>query len=100
MAITTKTLFRGAASGTSTTLYTTPSSTTAVVTNVSVTNTTAAQQTFTLTLGGTVFAQDVAIASYDTLVIDLRQILTATQIIAGLASSTGVNFHIAGVEIS
>ncbi|MFZ9845403.1 MAG: hypothetical protein ACO3E4_06905 [Candidatus Nanopelagicaceae bacterium] len=99
MATTSKTLFRGAASGVSTTLYTTPASTVTVVTSIIVTNTTASQQTFTLSLGGTVLAQDVIIASYDSLVIDIKQVLTATQVIAGLASSTSVNFHIAGVEI-
>lgn len=99
MATTTKTLFRGAASGTSTTLYTAPSSTITVITNVTVTNPTSAQQTFTFTFGGTVFAQDIAIGAYDTLVIDIKQVLTATQTIAGYASSTSVNFAIAGVEI-
>jgi hypothetical protein len=99
MATTSKTLFRGAASGTSTTLYTTPASTVTVVTSIIVTNTTSAQETFTLSLGGTVLAQDVLVASYDSLVIDVKQVLTATQTITGLASSTGVNFHLAGVEI-
>lgn len=99
MATTSKTLFRGAASGTSTTLYTVPSSTTTVATNIIVSNPTASQQTFTLTFATVVLAQDITINSYDTLVIDIKQVLTATQVIAGLASSTSVTFHIAGVEI-
>lgn len=99
MATTSKTLFRGAASGVSTTLYTTPASTVTVVTSIVVTNTSASQQTFTLSLAATVLAQDVLIAAYDSLVIDIKQVLTATQVIAGLASATSINFHIAGVEI-
>jgi len=99
MATTTKTLARTAASLTSATLYTVPASTTAVVTNIVVANTTASPQSFTLSLGGVVFAQAVAVASNDSLVIDVKQVLTATQTITGLASSTSVNFHIAGIEI-
>lgn len=100
MPTTSKTLFRGAASGTSTTLYTVPSATTTVVTNIVVSNPTSAQQTFTLTFATVVLAQDITIGSYDTLVIDVKQVLTAAQVIAGLASSTSVTFHIAGVEIA
>lgn len=101
MATTSKTLFRGAASTTtSTTLYTTPSATTTVVTNIVVTNTTAAAQTFTLNLGGTNLATTVAVGGNDSTIVDLKQVLTATQTITGGASATSVNFHIAGVEIS
>lgn len=99
MATTTKTLARTAASLTSATLYTVPASTTAVVTNIVVANTTASPQSFTLSLDSVVFAQTVAVASNDSLVIDVKQVLTATQTITGLASSTSVNFHIAGIEI-
>lgn len=101
MATTSKTLFRGAASTTTTTtLYTVPSATTTVVTNIVVTNTTAAAQTFTLNLGGTNLATTVAVGGNDSAVIDLKQVLTATQTIQGGASATTINFHIAGVEIS
>lgn len=101
MATTSKTLFRGAASTTTTTtLYTVPSATTTVVTSIVVTNTTAAAQTYTLTLGGTNFATTVAVAGNDSTVIDIKQVLTATQTIQGGASATSVNFHIAGVELT
>jgi hypothetical protein len=99
MATTSKTLFRGAASATSATLYTTPSLTTTVVTNIIVTNTTVSPQTFTLVLGGVTLADTVTVSNNDSTVIDLKQVLSATQTITGLASSTSVNFHIAGVEI-
>lgn len=100
MATTSKTLYRGAASTTTTTtLYTVPSSTTTVVTNIVVTNTTSAAGTFTLTLGGTNFATTVAVAGNDSTVIDIKQVLTATQTIQGGASATTINFHISGVEI-
>ena len=101
MATTPKTLFRGAATTTtSTTLYTVPSATTAVVTSIVVTNTASSSATFTMGLGGTNLATTVTVGALDSTVIDLKQVLTATQIITGGASATTVNFHIAGVEIS
>jgi hypothetical protein len=100
MATTTKALFRGAAATSSTTLYTVPASTTAVITEIVVTNTAASAATFTITLDGVSIATTVAIAANDTTVISLKQVLATTKIIAGLASATTVNFHISGVEIS
>jgi hypothetical protein len=101
MTATPKTLFRGAATTTvGTTLYTTPAATTTVVTNVVVTNTAATAATFTLGLGGVNLATTVAIGASDSVVLDIKQVLTATQTITGGASATSVNFHIGGVEIS
>lgn len=103
MATTSKVLFRGAASTSSTTLYTVPTtSTTTVVTNAVVANTAAIAATFDLSLDDIQIANDVVIAANDTLVIDLKQVLPANatpKTIKGLASATTVNFHISGVEI-
>ena len=100
MATVSKTLFRGAATTTtSTVLYTVPSATTAVVTSIVVTNTSGAAGTFTISLGGTNLATTVSVGGFDSTVIDLKQVLTATQTITGGASATTVNFHISGVEI-
>jgi ABC-type xylose transport system substrate-binding protein len=96
-----KTLYRGAASTTTTTtLYTVPSATTTVVTSIVVTNTTSTAGTFTLALGGTNLATSVTVGGFDSTVIDLKQVLTATQTITGGASATSINLHISGVEIS
>ena len=100
MATTSKALFRGAATTTlTTTLYTVPASTTTVVTNIVVTNTAATAATFDLALNGTKLADIVAIAADSFVVIDLKQVISATQTIAGGASAVTVNFHISGVEI-
>jgi hypothetical protein len=99
MPSTPKTLFRGAATTTvGTTLYTVPAATTTVVTNIVVTNTAAAGGTFTLGLGGTNFATTVTVGGLDSTVIDIKQVLNATQTITGGASATTINFHISGVE--
>ena len=100
MANTAKNLARAAASLTSATLYTVPASTTTVVTNIAVANTAASSATFDLSLNGVQLFNDVAVAANTTAFIDLKQVLSATQTITGLASAVTVNFHISGVEIA
>jgi hypothetical protein len=101
MATTSKALFRGAATtSTGTTLYTVPSATTTIVTNIAVTNTAGSAGTFTLALAGTALHTTTAIAANTTIYIDCKQTLTATQTITGGASATSINLHISGVEIA
>lgn len=101
MATTTKALFRGAATTTTTTtLYTVPASTTSVVTNIVVSNTGSSAYTFTLSLGGVLFANAVSIAANSIATFDIKQVLATTNTIQGGASNTAVTFHISGVEIS
>jgi len=104
MPTTSRALFRGAASITTTTvLYTVPSSTTTVVTNIAVTNTEGVDGTFTLGMGPA--TSQVAlhtatpIAGNSTVYIDLKQTLATTNRITGGASAGSINFHISGVEI-
>jgi 2-methylisocitrate lyase-like PEP mutase family enzyme len=101
MPTTPKILYRGAAStSTGTTLYTVPASTTTIVTSIVITNTAASAGTFTLALGGTNLATTVSVGANDSTVLDLKQVLTATQTITGGASATTINFHISGVEVA
>ena len=100
MATTSKVLFRGAAATSSATLYTVPSSTTTVVTNIMVTNTASADATFNILLDDVSAATLVTVGGYDTTVIDMKQALATTKTIKGFASAVTVNFHISGVEIA
>jgi hypothetical protein len=105
MAVSAKTLFRGAATtSTTTTLYTVPTtSTTTVVTNIVVTNTSGSSQTFTITLDGTDMFTTTALAANSTAFFDLKQVLAANatpKTIKGGASATSVNIHISGVEVA
>ena len=101
MATTPKAFYRGAATtNTATTLNTVPSGKTWIVTNILVTNTSASLQSYSLSLDGVSIATTVAISGYDSIVIDMKQVLAATKIISGGASATSVNFHISGVEIA
>ena len=100
MATTTKALARTAAATSSTTLYTVPSATTAVVTNIVICNPTASTVTASMTLNAIDLLGSVSIAANSSAFFDLKQVLNATQVIAGSASSTSVDFHISGVEIA
>jgi hypothetical protein len=101
MSVTSKALVRGAATtDTATVLYTTPSSTTTVISNIGVTNTAGSAGTFTLALAGTAIHTTTAIAANTTIYIDCKQALAATEEITGGASATSINFHISGVEIA
>jgi len=99
MATTPAVLYRGAAATSSTTLYTVPASTTAIVTNIVVANTAGTAATFTISLNGTVIIPAASIAANTTVFFDLKQVLTTGQLIAGFASATTVNFSISGVAL-
>jgi len=100
MAVTSKVLFRGAATTTSTTLYTTPATAVAVVTNVGVTNTTTSAVTASILLDDVAILSGVSIDAKTSIFIDLKQVVDASDTIKGSASTTAVNFHISGVEIN
>jgi hypothetical protein len=100
MATTSKALFRGAASTSNTTLYTVPSATTTIVTNIVVSNTAASAATFDMSLNGVQIFNDAPIEANSSAFFDLKQVLVATDLIEGLASATSVNFHISGVEVA
>ena len=99
MAVTSKVLFRGAAATTSTTLYTTPATATAVVTNIGVTNTTTSAVTASILLDDVAILSGVSVDAKTSIFIDLKQVVDASDTIKGSASTTAVNFHISGVEI-
>jgi hypothetical protein len=95
-----KALVRQAAATSSATLYTVPSSTTTIVTNIAVANTAASAGTFTLLLDDVDLHTTTTIAANSTVYIDLKQTLAAAKTIKGFASATTIDFHISGVEIS
>jgi hypothetical protein len=100
MAVISKVLARTAAATSNTTLYTTTAGSTAVVTNILVTNTTNASQTFTINFNSVAAFSAIPVDGYSTASIDLKQVLSSTQTITGSASTTAVNFHISGVEVA
>jgi hypothetical protein len=77
-----------------------PSSQKAVVTNISVANTTATARTFTLKLNDVDLITDAPITGNSLASFDIKQVLDQNQTIKGSATAVSVNFHISGVVIS
>jgi len=100
MATTLKSLARGAFATSSGTLYTVPASTTAIVTNITICNATASNQTFNLSFQGSEVFYESSLLPNQTAVIDMKQTLATANIITGYASSTSVKYHISGAEIA
>jgi hypothetical protein len=100
MANTFKALFRGAAPTSSTTLYTVPSGTTALVSSFVVANTASVDATYSILMNGVGVAGGTVVAGNDSVIIEFKQVLESSQILAGFASASTVNFSISGLEIS
>jgi hypothetical protein len=99
MATVSKVLARTAAATTSTTLYTTPAGSTAVVTNIVICNPTTSAVTASMTIDSLDLLGSVSVAANTTAFFDLKQVVPDGDIIAGSASTTAVDLHISGVEI-
>lgn len=100
MAVTaTMTLFRGAAATSTTTLYTTISGESKGVANIAITNTATSAATATINLGSAAVVSGISIPANSTQLIDLAQVVSNGETITASASTTGVNFHIAGYGI-
>ena len=95
----TPTLFyRGSAATSSAALYTVPSSTTSVLTDIVISNTSSNQEYVTITVDGVNLVPTVPISANSILNFQFKTVMATTKIIAGYASSTSVKFHISGVE--
>jgi LEA14-like dessication related protein len=100
MANTFKALARGQNITSSSTVYTVPSATTTLVNNVLVANLTTSAQTYNVAFNDVNIATGVTVPANDTSVLDIKQVLNATQTIKVFGSSASVAFHIAGLEIT
>ena len=98
MSATPKLFYRGAAATSSATLYTVPSSTTSVLTDIVVSNTSASQQYVTITVDGINLVPAVPISANSVINFQFKTVIATTKIIAGFATDTDVKFHISGVE--
>ena len=99
MADTSVTLFRGAAATSNTTLYTAPTGVAVAVTNIAVVNDSSSAVTATINLATIPLLSSMSIPANSTQFIDLEQIIYNGETITGLASTTSVDFHIAGYEV-
>jgi hypothetical protein len=93
------TLYRGAAATSNTTLYTSPLNMAVGVTNIAIVNDSASSVTATINLATFPLVGGISIAANSTQFIDLDQIIYNGETITGSASTTTVDFHIAGYEV-
>ena len=93
------TLYRGAAATSNTTLYTSPSGIAVAITNIAIVNDTTSAATATINLATIPLVSSIALAANSTQFIDLEQIIYNGETITGSASTTAVDFHIAGYEV-
>ena len=100
MAATPTLFYRGAAATSSATLYTVPSSTTSVLTDIVVSNTSADQQYVTITIDGVNIVPTVPVSAKQVVNLQFRTVIPTGDIVAGYASSTDVKFHLSGVEVA
>ena len=94
-----KPLFRGAATTGSSTLYTVPSSTVAMITAILVSNSTGSSQTYTMSIDDVPIATAISVPANESVTFEPKQVILAGGTIKALASSTSVYFHISGLEI-
>ena len=93
------TLYRGAAATSNTTLYTSPASVAVAVTNIAIVNDSASAVTATINLATIPLVSGISIPANSTQFVDLDQIIYNGETITGSASTTSVDFHIAGYEV-
>jgi hypothetical protein len=99
VADTSLTLYRGAAATSNTTLYTSPSSIAVAITNIAIVNDSASAATATINLATVPLVSGLSIPANSTQFIDLEQIIYNGETITASASTTAVDFHIAGYEV-
>ncbi len=99
MADTSITLYRGAAATSNTTLYTAPTNIAVAITNIAIANDSASAVTATINLATFPLLGGISVAANSTQFVDLEQIIYNGETITGSASTTTVDFHIAGYEV-
>lgn len=93
------TLYRGAAATSSTTLYTSPADIAIGISNIAIVNDSGSGVTASMSLGGVPLFTSLSVAANTTTYLTPDQIIYNGEVIAGSASTTTVDFHIAGYEV-
>jgi len=91
---------RAALTTTSATLYTVPAATTALVTEIVLSNTTAIDINVTITFAGVALLTAAPVPANGILTLGLKQVVSTTEVIAGVASAAGLNVFISGVNVT
>jgi hypothetical protein len=100
MAVTPKRLYKGTPTTTVATAYTVPASTTTIVKNIILTNTTSSDAKVSVLLGGVSIVEQVTISAYSTSTIDLSAVLNGAEIIeVWQGTASACRMYISGVEV-
>jgi hypothetical protein len=104
MATLTKAMARGSFATEISDIYIVPSaSTTAIVTNIVVTNTTNVNQSFNILLDGVELFNNTPISGNSTVSVDIKQVLDPSgtpKKVSGFATAATVRYHISGIELT
>jgi len=100
MANTVKKLFRGNVGTSAADVYTVPSATVAVITNIVLTNTTSNVLTGTVKLGTHDVLSSVTVPANGIFAFDLKQVLEASDTLNAVGSAAGLKLHVSGMEIN
>lgn len=96
-----KKLYANKPGTTSATLYTVPTSTTTIVKNIVLCNTTGTAATVTLIAGGQTIVSAFSIAANDTVTLDLSLVMATADTITGLqGTASAISIYISGVEVA
>ncbi|ATI18805.1 hypothetical protein SEA_DIANE_21 [Streptomyces phage Diane] len=91
---------RGSTSTTRTNVYTVPASTTAIVTNIVVTNSSTSTATVLIELNGLAIIPNTSIPGNGIFTLDITQVMDAGNTIHVTGSSTTCSYFISGVEVT
>jgi len=81
-------------------VYTVPASTTAVVTNITITNPATSQISASITLDGICIAKQLSVSPNGTIFIDIKQVLETTKKIFVLTTSSVADVMISGMQVA
>lgn len=100
MATLPKKLYIGTPATTSATLYTVPASTTTILKNLILANSTATAAVVTINVGGKTLLNSYPVAANDTVVLDLSLVLNAADTVTGIqTTANAINVFLSGVEV-
>lgn len=95
-----KVLFRGEVPATNTSVYSVPSSTSAIVTNLIVANTSSSSIALSISIGGFSVFSETEVFGNTSVFVDLKQVMNEFDAIEVSGSTTGLDIHVSGVEVA
>jgi len=83
----------------STTIYTSPASTTTVLTNIIISNSNSSAKAVTFSIDGVPILSQSIVNANDTVAVDLKQVVDVGLTITAFSNSAGVYLHASGIAI-